>query len=159
MKNDLSEVFNNTGMVTVFSTDFKRGTQSYVLRQNAGHDAKWLVLIEKLLNVGEAQKLNLHICRRYLLKNGKMVFGWHVGITGNLDNSYAAISHALRNTKPLKASKPLPTITSRSSLKIISSGVGSDGKPYSVEEMPLPHVSGTDLNIPNNKGRGAKGAK
>ncbi len=149
-------MFTNTGMVTLFKKFAKKGSASYLFRQVPGQETNWLKFIEKLLHVAEDNSLDIHICRKYLLKDGKMVFGWHIGLNGKMEEIFEILQSNI-DTKPATTVKT-STTTNGPMLKTISSGVGSDGRPYSVEEMPLPHVT-KDLNAPNAKGRGATGAK
>lgn len=72
-----------TGLVQPVSEVTKGGHLEVLCRQVPGQEKPWLRVVEMLLTYGEgysAAGVDLHICRRYLLKNGMMVFGWHIAI-------------------------------------------------------------------------------
>lgn len=79
----LQSALMGTGMVQPVSDKMKGGHLEVLCRQVPGQEKPWLRVVETLLTYGEgyaAAGVDLHICRRYLLKNGMMVFGWHIAL-------------------------------------------------------------------------------
>lgn len=79
----LQSALMGTGMVQPVSEKMKGGYLEVLCRQVPGQEKPWLRVVEMLLTYGEgyaAAGVNLHVCRRYLMKNGMMVFGWHIAI-------------------------------------------------------------------------------
>lgn len=46
-----------------------------------GQERPWLVVADSLLSFAEDSGTDVHLCRKYLRKNGRMVFGWHIALT------------------------------------------------------------------------------
>lgn len=72
-------------------------------RQVPGQEAAWLEVVDQLLALEETLPVSLHVCRRYLRKNGKMVYGWHLGLSGTmseLEALSAAIVPVLAAARP-----------------------------------------------------------
>jgi hypothetical protein len=73
----------STGMVQPVSENTKGGFLEVLCRQVPGQEKAWLLVVDKLLHLNEeisGVEVDLHICRRYVRKNGQMVFGWNVSI-------------------------------------------------------------------------------
>lgn len=70
-----------TGLVQPVSEKVKGGYLEVLNRQVPGQEKGWLQAVDKLLVLSETlPAAELHICRRYVRKNGQMVFGWHISI-------------------------------------------------------------------------------
>lgn len=74
-----------TGLVQPVSEKSKGGYVEVLCRQIPGQEKPWLKVVESLLTYADGAEgslnFELHICRRYVRKNGQMVFGWHISIT------------------------------------------------------------------------------
>lgn len=70
-----------TGLVQPVSEKNKGGHIEVLCRQIQGQEKPWLVVIDRLLQLGEELGEDFHVCRRYVRKNGQMVFGWHLAFT------------------------------------------------------------------------------
>jgi hypothetical protein len=82
---DLKSALLGTGMVQPVSSGFEKGKNGrlWVLcRQLPHRERPWLKVVHLLLSVAEDMDVELHICRRYVLKEGRLVFGWYVGVSG-----------------------------------------------------------------------------
>jgi hypothetical protein len=77
---ELRELLLMTGCLQPMRVDAKGGHLSALCRELKGRAAQWLQRVDHLLRLGEEHDIPLHLCRKYVLKDGKMVFGWHVGI-------------------------------------------------------------------------------
>lgn len=70
-----------TGLVQPVSEKCRGGYVEILCRQIPGQEKAWLQAVNKLLVFFDEEPDKLHICRRYVLKNEQMVFGWHLAIT------------------------------------------------------------------------------
>lgn len=77
---NLKSALVSTGMVVPVKSSYERGRVSVLCRQVPGREKAWLKVIHLLLQVAEDSGVELHACRRYVLKNGQLVFGWHLGL-------------------------------------------------------------------------------
>ena len=75
-----SEVLYNTGVLLPVSTESKGGKVSSMCRLVQGKDKEWPPLAEKILKAVDALGAEAHVCRRYVLKDGSMVYGIHVSV-------------------------------------------------------------------------------
>lgn len=143
-----------------------------------------MVCVEDLLRWAEkdlAKAEELLIARKYLLKDGKMAYGWlvrlkakHAQNISKLTDAFVAIVKNRAHTVPVAASQPqapvpasAPMRTNAPRIRVISRATDEDGKLVEITEMPLAHVR-QDLNVPSKPtwsaehGRyigGGKGAK
>jgi hypothetical protein len=74
---ELKTALLGTGMVQPIQSKSRGGHIEVLCRQIPGQDKTWLAAVAGLLAC-ESEELQVHVCRRYVLKAGKMVFGWHV---------------------------------------------------------------------------------
>jgi hypothetical protein len=175
----------------------KRSSLEVLCRQVPGQEAPWLQIVDGLLEAFESSKVSFHVCRRYLRKNGKMAFGWHVQLSGSMSEIKSGVRDAIevlaqarptldapmprpRAARPAAALRapdpdeeaplgdagparapgapakllaPPPNLKVR--LRVTRNDVDEEtGRPYLVEEMPLPHVY-QEMNKPTEGGRGA----
>ena len=77
---ELRELLLMTGCVQPVKVDSKGNRVFALCREVHGQAKAWLANVEKLLHIAEDNDIPLHLCRQYVLKNGQMVFGWHVAI-------------------------------------------------------------------------------
>jgi len=78
----LQSALMSTGLVQPVSEKSRGGYVEVLCRQIPGQEKEWLRVVEALLTYasGSAGLFEFHICRRYVLKNGQMVFGWHISM-------------------------------------------------------------------------------
>lgn len=161
----LRDALAMTGMVIPLTSTGRGGSVEFLCRQIPGQEASWLGVVESLLKWGEEKsniKDRLFIARRYLLKDGKMVFGWFVGIdmpsatklqdacktmAELISGHQAELSPAVSTAPPQRGAVKAPPARGGPSITVVSRGTDGEGKDYEVTEMPLPHVS-RDLNAP-----------
>lgn len=90
-----------TGLVQPVSSSSSRGRLEVLCRQVPGQEAAWLRVVGQLL---EAQEDGLHVCRRYVRRDGRMVFGWHLGLETRsvraLGAAVAALTAVLEGARP-----------------------------------------------------------
>lgn len=174
------------GMLQIVKAEVKKTSANYLCRIIPGKERTWLDLMGSLLQVFEKSDCEIHLCRKYVLKNGKMVYAWNIGFKGNMNTAESIFASNLVPeslpggkqkkvglAKPSKAilnglqprspspSGPDPEIPpgTKIAMTIIKKEKGADGSLTVIEEMPLPNVY-RDLNVPKHAfGKGAKGAK
>lgn len=73
----LQSALMSTGLVQPVETKGRGGRVEILCRQVPGQERPWLRVVEGLLAALPSGEL--HICRRYVLKEGKLAFGWHLG--------------------------------------------------------------------------------
>lgn len=235
----LRELLLMTGCVQPVKVESKGSRIFALCRELKGQTKIWLADVEKLLHLAQDNDIPLHLCRQYVLKDGHMVFGWHVAIdaksAADLTRCLSVIRGAIDSLGPelgsesdlvvaalSEASPPAPhtvQVTSEASTpdandessealpeekftpqqiedlrvrrekyrlhttasprapepqvvsgivalgsvdykpQVVFRGRAKNSKnqevPVIIEEMPLPYVLGEDMNVPNEKGRGA----
>lgn len=166
---NLQIALSTTGILQPLSMKSKGGSIEAMCRLNPGSEKSWVPLAEKLMRKCQALGVaDAHICRRYVLKDGAMVFGIHVGLSmgtaKELDTVVGKLKDDLAGSvsedavKPAVASvqvKAQPQPVGPAPIKTVSSGRDANGVLTVIQEMPLPHVY-SELNQPNAKGRGAR---
>jgi hypothetical protein len=165
---NLQMALSSTGILQPLSTKSKGGSVEAMCRLTQGSEKSWVPLAEKLMRKCHALGVaDTHICRRYVLKDGVMVFGIHVGINvgtaKELDTVVSQLKDSLAGTAPEQVTpvvasaktKVQPPIPGPAPIKTVSSGRDANGVLTVIQEMPLPHVY-SELNQPNAKGRGAR---
>ena len=75
---DLKSALLGTGLIQPITSKVAKGKLEVLGRQVPGQQAAWLKVVETL--VTSVKSPWLHVCRRYLEKDGRMVFGWHLGV-------------------------------------------------------------------------------
>lgn len=81
IENDLKQALSSTGLVQPIEAKSKSYSVEVLCRLLPGAEAKWPATAERLLRVGLQAGIDVHVCRRFVLKDDKMVFGIHIGIT------------------------------------------------------------------------------
>lgn len=109
----LREALYGTGLVQPIDVKGRGGSVSFLCRQLPGQEAPWIAVVDQLLLLAEEKSLDLHICRRYVRRNGGMVFGWFLGIetknAASLVEAAGAIVEVLKTAKPdLSPAAPAP---------------------------------------------------
>jgi hypothetical protein len=112
-------------------------------RQVPGQEASWLQLLPKILKLAEEHPVELHLCRKYVLRNGKLVFGWHLSIearaNATLKTAVEAVIDVLSKAKPvLNHMLPPGKHPAQKSKDSMSSGYqpGPDFKPAKKKAAP-----------------------
>ena len=193
-----------TGMLQPVSEKAKGGYLEVLCRQVPGQEKGWLQVMGAILQHAEAfPDIEFHVCRRYVLRNGSMVFGWHIALTCKSLKALqvavdSLVDEVLTKVRPT-LSEPEPTISPpvarqeavqprrqplapgqhpqrmppprppnepgtvvgeaprnfAPAVRVVQNARDQQGKLHIVEEMPLPHVY-SEMNVPNEKGKGAK---
>lgn len=166
MKKNVEELLRTalleTGMVYPLSSERVFAGCTFLCRQVPGQEAAWIQTVDRLLRweTEQTDKTNLFIARRYLLKEGKMVFGWFLKFSGpNRKSIVAAAERLVEVLKRPTAVAPTqivqaPQVQSSGALrpqtggmKVVRRETGEDGQIIEETEMRLPHVP-SDLNVP-----------
>lgn len=79
---DLQGMLLSTGMVQPVKISSWGGRLSALCRLMPRQETEWLQLLEQLLQVAEGREIPIHVCKQFVLKDGKMVAGWHLAIEG-----------------------------------------------------------------------------
>lgn len=74
----LEDAVSMTGMVEPVEVKHHNAVVSIISRQVTGAEKTWLAFLPLLLKDGESR--NIHICRRYMLRDGGLVFGWYLSV-------------------------------------------------------------------------------
>lgn len=174
-----------TGLVHPLDVRSRGGRIQILCKQVPGQEASWLKIVNDLLNWAEASAPpdSFLIARRYLLKEGKMVFGWHIELTTKnsksleevlssalqvLSSAKPSLTGLVESRKTVRSESPkedLPPIPQNASPSYqdkeairrvkFAPYVDENGQDsLEVMEYPLPHTYGDTL-IPNSKGKGA----
>jgi len=77
----LREALFASGLVQPLDSSGRAGSISILCREVPGQTKGWMSVVDELLASPAAEKIDLHVCRRYVRKNGNTAFGWFVGIT------------------------------------------------------------------------------
>jgi hypothetical protein len=175
----------NTGMLQVVEYNDKLPHFWILCRIIPGQEAAWLGVVERILGKFDVS-VDLVIARRYVLRSGKMLFGWHIGLVPksvkHLASAVDMITAALKEARPALPEPPTPprpvravrsaprpqatakapsvpaprakTSSSHNALRVVQRSF-EDGRSVVIEEMGLPHTY-RELNVPNEKGKGAE---
>jgi hypothetical protein len=204
MEMELRMGIMGTGLLQPVESSTGKGHLEVLSKVVPGQEKAWVALLDNVLELTEGG-VDLHVCRRYLRKKGRTVFGWHLAITAKnakklqeaLDAVLAVLARAQPELAPEEPQEALaavlgaPARTPRvgtlrpgqhpppqpgiprapgapggfgeepenfvPTIRVVKKGVDAQGRPTSIEEMPLPHVY-RELNKPAHKfGKGAKG--
>jgi hypothetical protein len=96
-----------TGLVQPVSSNQKGGWLEVLCRQIPGQERPWLAAVEALLEVAEVHGLSdaLILARRYLRRDGRMVFGWYLSLgLKNTKELAAASAHLIRTLEGFRPS-------------------------------------------------------
>ena len=89
-----------TGLVQPVSDSTRGGFLETLCRQIPGQEKGWLSVVNRMLELQESSGGllgDLHVCRRYIRKNGSMVFGWHISIDCKSAKALSAAVDAIVN--------------------------------------------------------------
>lgn len=132
---DLQGALMLTGLVQPVSSNQKGGWLEVLCRQVPGQEKAWLAAVEAVLEVAEVHGLSeaLILARRYLRRDGRMVFGWYLSIgLKNTKELAAASAHLIRTLEGFKPS------LSTASVSAVSADRATSGPPVPVPHRPLP---------------------
>ncbi len=166
----LREALAETGAVIPLKSSGRGGTIDYLCKQMPGHESRWLSMVESLLQWAETAGVQEYflVARKYLLKDGKMVFGWYIRLEASsatrLQETCQSFAECLQAATrvaediPVQAARPAlaaqaPQVTQAPkkngpSIQIVKQWTDDNGKQWEESVMPLPHAH-KDLNIPS----------
>lgn len=161
---------NFTGMLQTVDVSGSKSEIAILSRQVPGQEKAWLDVLTKLLKSRASSLVDLLICRKYLIKNNRLVFGWYISLRGintasvqeactELKAVLAKARPSLEDTKPSTPQVNVPRVlaqepaSAHGGLRVISRSRDARGNVVTEEEFPIPHVYGM-MNIPNEKGKG-----
>lgn len=176
----LKNALLNTGVVQPVESSSTSKSVSVLCRSVPGQDPAWVKAMESILQSNPT----VHLCKKFVMKNGSMVFGWHIFIESKsaktLEQDVHSVCEILSNVSPsLEPATPAPkkpsvagpTLVPRPpnepaavqeapssfvfSKRTAQRTVNQKGEVTIIEEMPIPHVY-SEMNRPNSKGKGAK---
>lgn len=154
-----------TGLVYPLSSDRVWAGWELLCRQVPGQESSWLQTVDKLLRWEASRPAGrtpdkLFIARRYLLKDGKMVYGWYLKLNcksaEGLKEATDSLIEVLKESRPQPSAAPRqaptasqgPVVQSPApALRVIQRSKDEEGHVHEVTEMKLPHVT-RDLNVP-----------
>lgn len=151
-----------TTLVQPISFEGRGGSVSVMCRQIPGQEKAWVKLVDALLMKAEFKEISVHVCRRYIRKDGRMVFGWFVGVEAK---TAAALVDAVQELAPILEDGPtfakdVPQAPPPAPKKYVSpyqdktpqhvkDGLAQDGHPMETTAAPrAPEESGPDPEAP-----------
>jgi hypothetical protein len=103
----LKSALLSTSLVQPVDSKSKGRVLEILCRQMPGAEKYWLSLIRDMLEAAQTNAFDLHICRRYVLKDNELAFGWNIGLEASSSVKLQASVDAL--TKILSQAKPILT--------------------------------------------------
>lgn len=100
---DLREILLTTGLVQPIKVEGRGGRLSALCREVPGQAQAWLKVVERILREASGSEMVFHLCRQYVWKDGRMVFGWHVGVestAATLSGHLTWLRELLRDVEP-----------------------------------------------------------
>lgn len=80
VENDLTMALLGTGLVMPHKAYVKGGKAEFLCRPVRGQDPSLLELIKLILLKAEEEKISLHVCKRFVAKDGALAYGWNFAI-------------------------------------------------------------------------------
>ena len=74
---ELKSALLSTGLLQPLSEEVTPKSVSILCRGVPGQDRAWVRTIEDLLSKAP---MNLHLCKKFVFKGGKVAFGWHLSV-------------------------------------------------------------------------------
>ena len=108
----LANSINALGYMETVQTGYYNLSVQVICRLRAGYAESWAKVVEKLLLMAEAlgtkgYPCDVHVCRLYFLKEGRMVYGWHINITSEYMNEVLGLlSSQLTQVSPRPVDHP-----------------------------------------------------
>ncbi len=151
-----------TGLVMPLSSDRVWSGWELLCRQVPGQESVWLQMVDKLLRWEATAPSGrtpdkLFIARRYLLKDGKMVYGWYLKLTcksaDRLREATESMVEVLKTGKPEATEAPVVSQQrpvqkqGQQLMRVLQRSQDEEGNVHEVTEMRLPHIT-RDLNVP-----------
>ena len=181
---ELKSALLSTGLVQPVESSAKGGHAEVLSKQVPGQEKPWMAVVVGMLKVATDERIGLHICKRFLLMEGQLVYGWHLSVTMKgakvVESAVKSlIDQVLSKAKPSlspvveerqapprpapsggrRQAEPDPTPQSQEAgvagISVVARGHDAKGKAWTVQEMPLPHVT-RDMNVPTQKRKGAR---
>lgn len=161
---NLQSAINGTGWLSVVLVEPLKNGASILCRHVPGKETQVLQLFSSLLSWEEAAKssfegLLLNVSRRYLLKEGRMVFGWNITLQTKKAADFQSALISIVTTFPKSTQIPIHMAkkvvhvpqqeTSSSSIRLVNKRQDGDtGEIIEEFEMPLPHQT-KPMNVPS----------
>lgn len=105
----LRESLFASGFVQPLDSTGRGGSISILCRLLPNQEKGWIQTVDKLLTVADELGIQLHVCRKYLRKDGRMVSGWHIGVEANNAKDLADQAEKLSEVLK-KAQESLPEV-------------------------------------------------
>ena len=168
----LAHALNSLQFVETVNADFGNAHVQLLCRVQRGAEVKWAQVVEGILLAaesvhGQEKYWVTHICRLYFLREGKMLYGWHVGITSNfMEESLGEIVRSFASQRPAAQMRAVPNIPpTQPSPRRVVGVIEADAKgnpkvppSHRVEVVPMAGLDpDLDRNYPNDDGTGVYG--
>jgi hypothetical protein len=110
---ELREVLLTTGLVQPLSTTGAKNRVSALCRQVPGQEKPWLEVVANILKDSvDDPEIHLHVCRQYIWKDERMVFGWHLSLDGkgtkDIERQLLWLREAVKGVEPVFGAPPAP---------------------------------------------------
>lgn len=77
---ELKSALLGTGVVSPVSAVSKGGNLEVLCRQVPLREKAVIQMLTEVLTTAEKEAINLHVCKRFILKDGKLAFGWNFAL-------------------------------------------------------------------------------
>lgn len=77
---ELKSALLGTGVVSPLSAVSKGGSVEVLCRQVPRREKAVLHMLTEILTTAEKESISLHVCKRFILKDGKLAFGWNFAL-------------------------------------------------------------------------------
>ena len=151
--NELRESLYASGLVQPLDGATKGKSISVLCRQVPGQEAKWITLVDRLLEIAETGAFEAHICRRYVRRTGKLAFGWYLEVSAKSAKELVAATASFSEILRGGASIPQAQIIKGSSInraQVMSQTEASPRAPdRSIPDPVAPKTARTGLRTTN----------
>lgn len=101
---DLRDALYGTTLVQPISHEGRGGSLGVLCRQVPGQEKAFIRLVDEILAQTQHWTTPIHLCRRYVRKDDRMVFGWFLGVEAK---SAADLVKAVQELTPILARGPV----------------------------------------------------
>jgi hypothetical protein len=146
---NLKSAILSTSLLQPIDSKSKGRYLEVICRQIPGQEKPWLSILLKMLTKAADSDFSLHVCRRYVVKDRKLAFGWNLSIdaksTKKLDEAVDILCKILAEAKPvltLDEVRNEPTPQNNRHISPPKFNQGRPGPKLGNKRLPLPRASG-----------------
>lgn len=96
-----------TGVVQPHQSYVKGGRLEVLCRHVAGQDRQLMTMVEALLKSAAETEVVVHVCKRFVIKEGRLVFGWNFAVEAKSSKELlAAVGKLKEALEPIQQMAP-----------------------------------------------------